>query len=196
MNHFRMLLSAVLLLVSCTDNDGEPAVMGAVAEPQTPGAIAAGDYAEFDTTFTIRDVMNTLIDPNADALWNAVRFEIDEAGEHEVFPVTDADWDLHRRQAIAMIEGANALMIPGRRVAPEGATTEFPEYEYQPAEVEQKLREDRLSWLAFNQGFQASVRDVISAIDARNVDRFSEAAGFVDAACEACHSQYWYRTGQ
>lgn len=191
---FTILLTS-LLLVACSDQTAQSPALAPVVEDSSVPAAAPADYAEFNTSATIRDVMNTLIDPNADAIWNAVRFELDETGEREVFPVTDEEWQLHRRQAIAMIEGANSLMIPGRRVAPPGATTDFPEYEFLPEEVEAKLREDRQSWITYAQGFQASVQDVIAAIDARDVDRLSETAGLVDAQCESCHSQYWYRSG-
>ena len=84
-------------------------------------------------------------------------------------------------------------MIPGRRVAPAGSTTDFPAYEYLPEEVEAKLQEDRQSWIGFAQGLQASAITMLNAIDARNADQLSEFGASLDAACEACHSQYWYR---
>jgi hypothetical protein len=95
--------------------------------------------------------------------------------------------------AIAIIEGANALMIPGRHVAAPGSTTEFPAYEYMPEEVEAKLAEDRLSWLGFAQALQTSALSVMDAINARDVTRLGETGGLLDQACENCHSQYWYR---
>lgn len=192
---FSTVLLASALLAACSENADQSAASAQVAASAPAPAATSAAYAEFNTSATIREVMNTLIDPNADAIWNAVRFEMDADGEREVFPVTDEEWEVHRRQAIAMIEGANSLMIPGRRVAAPGATTDFPEYEFMPEEVEEKLREDRQSWIGFAQGFQTSVLDVIDAIDARDVDRLSETAGLVDAQCESCHSQYWYRTG-
>jgi hypothetical protein len=168
----------------------------AVRNDQAPVAAVSTTtpaYAEFNTSNTIRDVMNTLIDPSADALWTAVRFEMDENGSREIKPETDEDWAALRRHAIAIVEGANALMIPGRNVAPPGATTEFPAYEYVPEEVDAKLREDWQSWLAYAQGLQNSALAVMAAIDARELERFSENGGALDQACESCHMQYWYR---
>jgi hypothetical protein len=118
---------------------------------------------------------------------------MDETGAREIYPETEKEWDDLRKHAISIIEGANALMIPGRRVAASGSTTEFPAYEYLPEEVEQKLGEDRTSWLIFAQALQAATLNVMDAIAARDVIRLGESGGLVDQACESCHMQYWYR---
>ena len=138
--------------------------------------------------------MNTLIDPNADVIWEAVGFEASlENGIVESKPESDEEWDALRKNVIAMVEGANSLMIPGRRVAPPGSTTEFPDAEFEPFEVEEKLQEDRISWVGFAQAFQVSTLEVLAAIDARDLEAYTTAGGEVDDACTACHQQYWYR---
>lgn len=185
-----------LLSIGCGERPQDDA---AAANPAPPSATAssarpAAAYAEFNTSITIRDIMNTFIDPSADAIWQSVRFDIDETGAHEEVPDTDEDWEALRKHAISIVEGANALMIPGRRVAAAGATTEFPAYEYLPEEVEQKLTEDRIAWVVFAQGLQNSALNVMDAIAARDVARLSDSGGLLDEACENCHSQYWYRT--
>jgi hypothetical protein len=181
------LLGATLLLAAC-----------APAADQSVSSTAALElrpaYAEFNTDLTIREVMNNLIDPSADALWTAVKFEMDENGSRELRPESDEDWAALRQHAVFVIEGGNALMIPGRRVAPPGATTEFPAYEYQPDEVDAILRQDWQSWQGFAQGLQASAFDMLRAIDARDADLLSEYGAALDEACESCHSRYWYRS--
>ncbi|MDR0781824.1 MAG: hypothetical protein LBF16_14225 [Pseudomonadales bacterium] len=176
-------LLALSVLVACA-----PAEKAAA-----PSTAAAVQYSEFNTTATIRDVMNALIDPNADALWNAVRFDKTEEGDHEYRPETDEDWLAMRHAAVSIIEGGNALMIPGRRVAPPGSTTEFPLYEFMPDEVQAKLDENRVAWDAFAQNLQAGAIQTLGAIEARDAEKLSEFGGALDAACEACHVQYWYR---
>jgi len=186
---------SILLLGACSDNTGSQLETSTPPTSPTESATSTSvPYAEFNTTITIRDVMNTFIDPSADALWQAVRFEMDETGAHEIYPANDEEWEVLRKHAITIIEGANALMIPGRHVAPPGSTTDFPAYEYLPEEVEVKLVEDRVSWLVFAQGLQSSAISVMDAIAARDVIGLGETGGLVDEACENCHSQYWYRT--
>ncbi len=114
-------------------------------------------YSEFNVQMTIRDVMNTFIDPNADIFWEAVSYDASlDGGIVELRPETDEDWAVLRKSAIGIIEGANSLMIPGRRVAPPGSTTDYPDAEYEPLEVEEKLQADRASWVGFAQGLQAT----------------------------------------
>lgn len=151
-------------------------------------------YSEFNVQMTIRDVMNTFIDPNADILWEAVSYDASlDGGIVEQKPESDEDWALLRKSAIGIIEGANSLMIPGRRVAPPGSTTDYPDAEYEPFEVEMKLQADRASWIGFAQGLQASALSALNAIDQRNLEVYTEAGGAIDDACTACHQQYWYR---
>ena len=76
----------------------------------------------FNTQITIREIMASLIDPHADALWNSVKVVSDENGITEYYPETEEDWTALRISAVTVIEGSNALMMPGRAVAPPGAT--------------------------------------------------------------------------
>jgi hypothetical protein len=182
-----LVVSLVLpLLYSCSDP-------GAGQVNSAPAAQPGNSMAIFNTTATIRDVMDTLVDPSADELWNSVRFEVDEEGAREMRPESDEEWAALRRAAIAIIEGGNALMIPGRRVAPPGATTEFPAYEYLPDEVAAKLAENPGAWDGFAQGLQAAAMDMLQSIEARDADKLSEFGAALDEACETCHSLYWYR---
>jgi len=52
-------------------------------------------YSEFNIQMTIRDVMNTFIDPNADIIWEAVSYDASiDGGIIERMPETDEDWRL------------------------------------------------------------------------------------------------------
>ena len=139
MNKVSVFLS-ILLLAACSDDSVLQRDSTSIPAAAVDSASSApAPYAEFNTSITIRDVMNTFIDPSADAIWQAVRFEMDENGSREIIPESEEEWEVLRKHAISIIEGANALMIPGRHVAAPGSTTEFPAYEYLPEEVEQKL---------------------------------------------------------
>jgi hypothetical protein len=182
-----LIIVPAILIQSCAQEEAQ--------EPEGLGINEVVPYSEFNIQMTIRDVMNTFIDPNADIIWEAVSFEASvDAGIVERVPETDEDWDLLRKSAIGIIEGANSLMIPGRRVAPPGSTTPYPDAEYEPLEVEEKLQQDRASWIGFSQGLQLATLSVLDAIDSRDLDAYTEAGGAVDNACTACHQQYWYRT--
>src|SRR5687768_17861626 len=59
---------------------------------------------EYRTTGTIKDLMDSIIDPAADELWGAVATTVDATGTHEKFPQNDEEWKQVRRSAIRRSE--------------------------------------------------------------------------------------------
>src|SRR4051794_38163385 len=68
----------------------------------------------FVTTLALKQVMEWVIDPAADVIWDSVKSVITEKGTQEIAPQTQADWDKVRDAAATLIEAGNALMIEGR----------------------------------------------------------------------------------
>lgn len=178
------VLLTLFLLTACSEAPVDTEV-AAPAPPPSP----------YDTRITIREIMASLVDPHADAIWNSVRVVSDDNGITEYYPETDEEWLALRISAVSIIEGANALMMTGRKVAPPGAEGEFPEYEFTPEEVEVRLAADRQSWVGFAGTLQAAAVQLLDAIDSRDTDKLTEWGAHLDEACEACHSAYWYRAG-
>src|SRR5262245_58075898 len=86
---------------------------------------AAGTDREVRTT--IKDLMDAIVDPSADDLWNAVATVVDQKeGTIEHVPKTDEDWANVRRAAVRIIEGSNLLMVQGRETAPPGTKSATP----------------------------------------------------------------------
>ena len=63
---------------------------------------------------SIREVMNSVIDPNVDVVWNAVKTVIDHGKPIEHAPANDEEWAAVRHSALTVAEGTNLLMMPGR----------------------------------------------------------------------------------
>lgn len=188
-----VLTLGALGLQSCSGGDTAMSGQSETAvSTQAPDQTAPVPY---NTSNTIRDIMDTLIDPRADELWNSVAVVSDADGLHEYYPETEEEWAALRLSAISIIEGANSLMMPGRHVAPPGATSEFPEYEFTPDEVDAKLKEDRQSWVGFAQNLQNAAMEMLDAVNTQDVDKLTEWGAYLDEACESCHQVFWYRTG-
>mgnify|MGYP000267560873 CR=1 FL=1 len=186
-----LVFTALLLscgLLSCTEQ-----AEVASTEMQVEQEPAAS--TNFNTDITIREIMASLIDPHADALWNSVKVISDENGITEFFPETDEEWTALRINAVTIIEGSNALMMSGRLVAPPGAAGIFPEYELTPEEVAERLGEDFQSWVGFARGLQNAAIEMLDAVDTQDPEKLSDSGAFLDEACEACHAFYWYRAG-
>ena len=150
------------------------------------------DAGDFMPTATIVEIMDSMVMPSAQILWDAVAVDVTAAGTVEKVPQTDEDWARVRWSAITLAEATNALVLPGRRVAPPGAKSEAPDSELEPEAIQKLLGEQRPAWVAHAHVLHEAAMEMLKAIDARNIDAVSDAGGTIDAACEGCHLQFWY----
>jgi hypothetical protein len=147
---------------------------------------------EFRTTATIKDIMDSIIDPSADELWESVATTVDATGVHERFPQTDEEWKAVRRNAIRLLEGSNLLLIPGRQVAKPGEKSENPGIELEPEEMEGLINKDRETFGKLAHGLHDSVMISLQAIEAKDKEALLASGNAIDEACEKCHVTYWY----
>src|SRR5262249_21323227 len=81
---------------------------------------------------TVKDVMDSIVDPASDYIWDAVETTVSAKGVEEKAPHTDEDWKQVRRHAIMLLEATNLLQIPGRHVAKPGEKADDPKVELSP----------------------------------------------------------------
>ena len=136
--------------------------------------------------------MRSMIDPAADAIWDAVVTEATPAGIVTTVPATNEDWLGLRRHAVTLVESTNLLLIEGRQVAGAGSRSEMPSVDLEPKEIEALLSEDRDTWISLVTNLHTSGVQVLTAVDALDVDALLEAGDGLDLACESCHARYWY----
>jgi hypothetical protein len=158
---------------------GAAAVLGGVA----------GSHAQQGQDYlpqaTLVEVMNSIIMPLANVVWNAVVYEDTIKG-----PATDEGWQEARNAAVALAESANLLMIPGRPVAaPDKVAGEG---ELSPLEIAELIGTNRDAWVAYSRSLHESAMQTIQAIDARDAEKLADLGGTMDAICQACHKQFWY----
>src|SRR5690349_5223354 len=99
------LLAAAILAAQCTRT----------ASPAPSGPDLNQDLKP---VVSIRELMQNIVDPLSDNVFEAVAIDITSAGTVETKPTTDEDWAKVKQGAVALAEATNLLMIP-RRVAPE-----------------------------------------------------------------------------
>jgi hypothetical protein len=141
---------------------------------------------------TIKEIMDALVDPQSDVIFEAVATILTKSGTEERAPRTDADWEAVRKGALLLIEGGNLLMVPGRHAAGPGAKSEVPGVELEPAEIEALINKNPGLFVRRAQGVVGAAIVALRAIEAKDVQGLSNAAGALDAACESCHSDFWY----
>jgi hypothetical protein len=145
-----------------------------------------------DIYSTIKDLMESIIDPSADVLWGAVKTIVDQDGIHEVFPTTQEQWLELRQAAVRIIEAGNLLMMPGRQAAPAGTKSEVPGVELEPAQITALMKRKRKSFNAFAKALRGLGVEALRASDARNAPLMLEIGGRMQDVCESCHKTFWY----
>ena len=177
-----LLLSLNLLLV----------VLSVVLGSACRGQQASAPQPEYAPTATIKDIMDAIIDPSADVVWESVQTIVTPAGTDERMPKTDEEWAAVRRGALRVVEGTNLLMMPGRHVARPHEKSETPGVELEPEEIEANLNKDRAQWNKLAKGLYETGMEALKAIEAKDVSSLIDIGGRMDMACENCHMTYWY----
>lgn len=181
-----------LLLVAC-------AVCGGCQSSQPTPAAAPTRAADppFRTTSTIREVMQSMVAPSAQGLWDSVGRVSDAKGTRDLEPRSDEEWAAVRRHAVSLMETTNLLLIPGRHVAREGQQTlkaddAAPGTELPPSEIEKRINQNWTTWIAMVHALHGSAASMLDAIDKKDVPRLESNGSDLDGVCESCHLIFWY----
>src|SRR5262247_1636184 len=141
---------------------------------------------------TVKDVMDSIVDPASDYIWDAVETTVSAKGVEEKAPHTDEDWKQVRRHAIMLLEATNLLQIPGRHVAKAGEKADDPKVELAPEQIEDMINKDRAAWIKYAHGLHDATMEALKAVEAKDKDKLLDVGNGIDEACEKCHLQYWY----
>jgi hypothetical protein len=136
-------------------------VAGCEAPPPPPPPPAP----PYTTTLSLKQVMEWVIDPAADVIWDSVKTVITEKGTQEIAPKTDADWDKVRDGAATLMEASNTLMIEGRA-------------------------RDKKEWMTAARRLGDAANEALKAAQAKNTETLFNEGGNIYKACAACHSKY------
>jgi hypothetical protein len=145
---------------------------------------------------TIKDIMDSMVDPSADFLFESIAQIADENGVREKAPQTDEEWREVRRRAIVLLEAPNLLIAEGRKVARPHERSTNPHVELQPEEIQKLIDADRSGFVRRAAKLQASAADALTAIEAKDKTALFHAIEGIDKACETCHLHYWYPNDQ
>ncbi len=169
-------------------------IAAACSAPPPPAAQAPAKSADpgFRKTATIKDIMDSMVDPSADYLWDSVSTIVTRKGVDERRPRTDEDWKKVRRAAITLIEATNLLIMDGRLVAKPGEKSENPGIELSPEAIRRVMDDDPATLVTLAHALHDAGMKALAAIDAKNADALSDAGETIDNACENCHLKYWY----
>lgn len=141
-----------LLLASCS----------APEESGSPAADLAGNY---NMSLGVKEVMNYVLEPASDILWDSGGWVLDASGYEELYPTTDDGWDYVRTQAAIVVESGNLLALPGRAA-------------------------DNDAWMIYSKGLSDSGMLAMRAAEEQNEEDFFQAGAQIYSVCTACHQAY------
>jgi cytochrome c556 len=143
-------------------------------------------------TATIKDIMDSMVDPSGDFMFESVALIADEKGITEKAPRTDEEWEEVRHHAFILLEAPNLMIMEGRKVAAAGEKAQFPQVELQPEEIQKLVDGDRPSFIRRARRLQDAAAMALKAADQKDKDALFQAVERIDKACENCHLHYWY----
>ncbi len=130
--------------------------------PPRQSAPAAPPY---NTTLTLKQVMEWVIDPAADDVWESVAIIITEKGENQKAPKTDEEWAKVRNGAATLVESGNLLMTQTR------------------------VRDDK-KWMASAKRMSDAGEVALKAAEKKDVAALFDSGALIYNACSACHADF------
>jgi len=140
----------------------------------------------FKPVASLQELMQAVVDPSADGVWNAVETTVSRDGETIQQPHSEAEWLEVRRSALTLVESANLLVIPGRRVGVRPFPAEAAGA-VDSAQIQELIAAQRPVFDAFAAALRESAVVALAAINARDSTRLVSAGGAIDQVCEGCH---------
>jgi hypothetical protein len=180
----QLMAGAVLVFVAavgssqCTRREEAPAPQASTLQP----------------IVTVKELMEGIIDPIADEVFESVAFEVTQAGTTEKKPQNDEDWARIDGAAITLAEASNLLKME-RRMAPADDPSHKAERggpELTPLEIEDRVKANRALWNQHADGLRDEALKVRQIVRARDAEKLFEAGSDLDRACESCHLDFWY----
>ena len=110
-------------------------------------------------------LMEAVVDPNADIVWEAVKTIDTKDGTEEIRPRNQEEWTAVRNAAVTLAESGNLLMMVPR--AKDGG-----------------------DWMKWSQQMIDTSEAAIRAVEAKNPERLFTVGGEIYESCTNCHRQY------
>jgi hypothetical protein len=135
------------------------------------GALVCGGCAggpeppPFKPVADVKQLMNSMIDPQADEIWDATGWIITASGEEQRMPKNDEEWLAVMHHAVTVTEAGNLLMMVPRA-------------------------KDGDEWMKRSQELIEAGQKVWRAAEAKDVQKLFDTGGELYEACLHCHGEY------
>ena len=141
------------------------ALFGAVASGVVTSACGGPQPPPFKPVTDNKLLMQAVVDPSADLIWDAVKTIDTTDGTQDIRPKTDAEWAAVRNAAVTVAESGNLLMMVPR--AKNGG-----------------------EWMLRAQEMITAGEAAMRAAEAKNAEKLFTVGGDLYDSCSNCHRQY------
>ena len=180
-----MFLGAALATAVCSTPAPAPAPQPSTTKPL---------LGEIAPLVSVKELMESMIDPIADNIFDAVWWDNTATGVVEHRPTTDEDWQKVKMGAVTIAEGIELLKVPRPWTPPGDVNNSLGPNppELSPAQMQAKLDKDPVLWIAKIQALRNVSLEVLEIVKKKDANALWQAGGDLDEACEGCHLEYWY----
>jgi hypothetical protein len=184
--------AAVLFVSALTSQYCTSKPTSATTTAATPAAPSLD--SSLAPTLSVKELMEHIVDPTSDWIFDAAVIDISHKGISETKPLNDDDWLKVERGGYVLAESSNLLKIPRRMVpaADEGKPHQPGEPELPPEQIQAKIEKDRALWYKYADGLKTAALEAVKVAKAKDLEGLYKVGDQVDKACEACHLEYWY----
>jgi len=185
------ILLAAAGLAACQKTESTAALQPPPAPPSAPPAPPPSAIL---IMASIQELMDAVIDPSADALWDSVSITTSKKGTVFHQPHTEEEWQEVRRRAIALIEGTNLLVMDGRKLVAPGSPVldQGTSGVLSAEEGQKKLDSQHPTFVQFAKALREAGTQMLTAIDKKDATDMMNAGAAMDGICESCHLTFWY----
>jgi len=138
---------------------------GTLQSEQPSAALQNSKQPPFRPYATVKQLMDSIIDPAADVIWEASGTIISETGTEERRPKNEKEWAQVRNSAILLTEAGNLLMISPRA-------------------------RDNGEWMKAAGSLTEIGEKLVGAADTKDVGQVFDFGGELYQKCLDCHQQY------
>jgi hypothetical protein len=166
--------------------------MAAACNAQPAATTTAAALAPLTPVLSVKELMQHVVDPQADLAFDAVSVDVTPTGVVETVPTTDDDWTRIERGMWVLAEASNLLKMP-RKMAPDGDVNIEPGGpELTPSQIEAKVKEQPALWRSHADQLRTEAMKIVDIVKARDAQKLFDAGSALDRACEGCHLDFWY----
>ena len=157
-----------------------------------PAATTAEAPPALTPVLSVKELMQHIVDPQADLAFDAVSIDVGPKGVVEIKPTTDEEWTRIERGMWVLAEASNLLKMP-RKMAPDGEGNVEPGGpELTPMQIERKVKEHPALWSSHADQLRTEAMKIVEIVKARDAQKLFDAGSALDRACEGCHLDFWY----